>query len=85
MSAGGIGNDLKWPIKSKKQTAEETKLWRGGGANIDVEEPKIDFLLNRRTLFNFQILSKGASHTWTLEGSSTKNTPKTDLGGPGTV
>ena len=28
LSAGGIGNDLKWPIKSKKQTQEETKLWR---------------------------------------------------------
>ena len=27
LSAGGIGNDLKWPIKSKKQTEEETKLW----------------------------------------------------------
>ena len=28
LSAGGIGNDLKWPIKSKKQTEEETKLRR---------------------------------------------------------
>ena len=26
LSAGGIGNDLKWAIKSKKQTQEETKL-----------------------------------------------------------
>ena len=32
LSAGGIGNDLNWPIKSKKQTREETKLWRKEGS-----------------------------------------------------
>ena len=32
LSAGEIGNDLKWPIKSKKQTQEETNLSSGKGS-----------------------------------------------------
>ena len=40
LSARGIGNDLKWPIKSKKQTEEETKLRR--------EEEPIEMFKNQK-------------------------------------